>query len=102
MPTTRRLSELEATPHANVFSEAEPKTVRLSLEAGQRVPRHDHPERHVVFHLLEGPVELTVGETTSELDEGHVVRFDGARSVTVNALADAEALIVLAPKSERR
>lgn len=29
MPTIRSLSELEQTPHANVFPTAEPKTIRL-------------------------------------------------------------------------
>lgn len=99
MPTRRHLSELEATPHVNVFPGMEPKTVRLSLDAGERVPEHEHADRQVVFHLLEGSLELTVGETTVELDAGHVVQFDGARPISVDALVDAEALIVLARKS---
>lgn len=98
MPIQRHLSELESTPHANVFPGAEPKTVRLSLEAGRRVPRHEHPDRQVVLHVLEGAVELAVGEWRSELAAGHVVRFDGGRPVSVEALDDAEALLVLARK----
>lgn len=96
MPTKRDLSELEATPHANVFPGGEPRTVRVALDAGERVPRHDHPGRRVVFHVLEGEVDLTVGESSHELAAGHVVQFDGARSVSVDALTDARALVVLA------
>lgn len=54
----------------------------------------------MVFHVLEGEIDLTVGEWSHELEAGHVVQFDGARSVAVDALTDARALVVLARKPE--
>lgn len=100
VPTKRDLSELEATPQANVFPGGEPKTVRLALDAGGSVPRHDHPDRRVVFHVLEGEIDLTVGESSHELEVGHVVQFDGARPVSMDAITDGRALVVLARKPE--
>lgn len=101
MPTTTHLSKLDATPHATVFPGVEPKTVRLSLDAGERVPQHDHPDRQVIFHVLTGVVELTLGDSRQELDTGHLVQFDGAQPISVEALENMQALIVLAKKSGR-
>lgn len=47
------LEELEGSPHAQLF-EREPQTIHLSLEAGEEVPPHQHPDRRIVLHLLEG------------------------------------------------
>jgi hypothetical protein len=33
MATLHHLSDLDGTPHANVFPDAEPKTIRLTLDA---------------------------------------------------------------------
>lgn len=90
------LDDLDAEPHANVFPDAEPKTIRLSLDEGESVPEHDHPGRDIVFHLLDGEVRLHLGEETLEATAGDVVRFSGDQAISPTALADSTALIVLA------
>jgi len=80
---------------APVFPGEEPKTVRPSLEAGDRVPEHRHPERTVVCHVLEGTLELTLGDAIRELEVGGVMRFDGDQPISPAAVTDATALPVL-------
>lgn len=77
--------------------EGGPRTVRLALEAGDEVPPHRHPDRDVLFHVLEGEVALTLGDETLRLSPGEVVRFDGGRDISPRAETDCEALVVLAP-----
>lgn len=91
------LDELEATPHAELF-EGEPKTNRLSLDAGQGIAAHSHPGREIVFHLLEGELELSLGAETYALSAGDLARFDGERSVSPRAIEDSTALVVLAAR----
>lgn len=99
LTTIRTLSDVEETPHANLFPDAEPKTIRLSLAAGDRVPTHRHPDRRIVLHLFEGTIELTLGDIVHELEAGDVVHFDGDQEVSPQAVTDATALLVLAPRS---
>ncbi|WP_090384110.1 cupin domain-containing protein [Natronobacterium texcoconense] len=96
MPTIQSLSELESTPHANVFPTSEPKTIRLELEADEAVDRHSHPGRDIVFHLLEGEIELELDGDTHEVTAGDVARFDGDQDIAPRALEPSTALIVLA------
>lgn len=45
---TRSLDGPHGHPHANVFPDAEPKTIRVTLAAGESVPAHAHPDREIV------------------------------------------------------
>ncbi|WP_336337301.1 cupin domain-containing protein [Haloarcula brevis] len=76
--------------------DGEPKTVQLSLDAGESIPAHSHPGRHIVFYLRSGAVDLTLGAETLSLSAGDVVRFDGDQDISPAATADSEALLVLA------
>lgn len=100
MTTVRSLSDLEGTPHAVVFPDAEPRTIRLALEAGESLAPHTHPDREIVFHVIDGTVELNVGDGTHELSAGDVARFDGTRDISPRAIESATALLVLAKRSE--
>lgn len=100
MTTVRRLPDLDGDPHATVFPGAEPRTVRLTLEAGERVDPHRHPGREVVFYVPEGAIELHLGDDTVELSGGDIARFDGDREISPVASEDSTALIVLAPAPE--
>lgn len=100
VPTKRNLSELDSTPHANVFPGAEPKTVRLSLSAGEAIPPHSHPDRRIVLYLIEGRLDLALDDATHELRAGEIVRFDGDREISPEALTDATALLVFTPRVE--
>lgn len=99
-PETVRLDDLDGEPHASVFPGEEPKTVRLSLAAGEGVAEHNHPDRTVVFHALEGAFDVALDGETHRVEAGELLRFDGERSVEPTAREDGTALIVLAPRGE--
>ncbi len=87
------LADLDDEPAATVFDE--PRTVRLHLDADQRLPPHSHPDRHVVFVALDGRFALDVGDETHDVQAGDVVRFDGRREVSPLAETESTALLVL-------
>jgi quercetin dioxygenase-like cupin family protein len=95
----RSLSELETAPHANVFPEHEPKTIRLELEAGEEVPSHTHPDREIVLYVVAGRLELCLGDDSYELNADEIARFDGDREISPRAIKDSTALIVLAKRA---
>ncbi|WP_232701759.1 cupin domain-containing protein [Halobacterium wangiae] len=94
------LGALTESPHAHVFPGREPHTVRLSLDAGDSVPAHQHPERQVVCHVLEGELDLSLGEETVSVTAGEVARFDGAQDISPHAVEDSTALLVLARRTD--
>ncbi|GAB3682542.1 hypothetical protein GCM10028857_08610 [Salinarchaeum chitinilyticum] len=98
-PEVVALDELDAEPHAVLF-EDEPKTIRLSLAAGDEIAAHSHPDRQIVFHLLSGSIDVTLDDTTHVLEPGDVARFDGKRDIAPLAKEDSTALLVLAPRAE--
>lgn len=90
------LDELEGTPHAVAFPGSEPRTIRLSLSAGEAIPEHDHPGRRIVVHLLEGRIRFTIGGEEHVVSAGELLRFDGDQPIQPTAETDSTALIVLA------
>lgn len=99
-PEVVSLDDLTTEPHAHLFEADEPQTIRLSLDEDERVAPHQHPDRLVVFHLLEGRVEVMLGEQEVTMQAGDVAHFDGAQDISPRALESAEALLVLAKKGE--
>ncbi|MFC3476747.1 cupin domain-containing protein [Halobacterium litoreum] len=97
-PTVTDLGALTDEPHARPFPGEEPKTVRLSLDAGESVPAHRHPDRVVVCHVYEGELDVTLGDDTVTVSTGEVARFDGAQDISPRAAEESEALLVLAEK----
>lgn len=98
MTNVQNLSTLDGTPHANAFPASEPKTIRLQLEADERVEPHRHPDRNIVFYLVDGTIDLHLGEETYELESGDIVQLDGDQDISPVATTDSTALIVLAAK----
>jgi quercetin dioxygenase-like cupin family protein len=98
--TIRAPDDLEGAPHANAFPDAEPKTIRLTLGGGEEVPPHDHPDRNIVFYMIEGAIELQLGDQTHDLTAGDLARFDGDQVISPRAIEDSIALIVLARRSD--
>ena len=92
------LDDLEGRPHAHLF-EAEPMTIRLTLEEGQSVLAHRHPDRRIVLYVVEGELSVTLGDTDHAVRAGEVVRFDGNQDVSPMAREDTVALIVLAERT---
>ncbi|MFC6954186.1 cupin domain-containing protein [Halorubellus litoreus] len=93
------LDDLDGRPHAAVF-ESGPKTVRLVLDAGDGVAAHTHPGKDVLFHVLDGEMEVALDDESTTVAAGDVLRFDGEREVAPTALTDARALVVLAPGAD--
>lgn len=84
--------ELTDAPHATVF-ESDPKVVRLALEADQRLPAHRHPDETVLFHVLDGEVELSLGESVLDLEAGDIARFDGDVDIAPHARESSTVLV---------
>jgi quercetin dioxygenase-like cupin family protein len=100
MSELETLADLDGEPHANVFPESEPKTIRLTLAAGESVDPHRHPGRDIVLYLIEGTVELQLGDEVHTVEAGGVARFEGEQDISPEAVEDSVALIVLAPRAE--
>ncbi|MFC6887867.1 DUF2249 domain-containing protein [Halorubrum trueperi] len=94
-----RIAELDGEPHADAFPGRAPKTIRLSLEADERVPEHDHPDRTVLFHVLDGEIDVALGGESHRVSAGEILRFDGELSVEPTARKESTALVVLAPRT---
>jgi quercetin dioxygenase-like cupin family protein len=94
------LTDLDGQPHASVFPDAEPKTIRLTLPEGEEVAPHSHPGRDIVFYLIEGTVELQLGDATHEVTAGDIARFDGDQEISPHAVENSTALIILANRSD--
>ncbi|MFB6177850.1 MAG: cupin domain-containing protein [Halobaculum sp.] len=78
-----------------VLHESDPRTVLLSLDAGESVPEHRHPGETILFQVVSGTVDLTVGEDRRELSAGDLARFDGDQAISPHAESDTVALVVL-------
>ena len=99
-PSVVSLDDLEGEPHAAVFPDEEPKTVRLTLDAGESVPAHQHPGRTVVCHVLSGELDVQLGDDEVTLAAGDVARFDGGQDISPTAVEPSVALLVLAEQTE--
>lgn len=97
MPERTTLADLNGRPHAEVFETRRPRTVRLQLDADERVPRHTHEGTNVVLHLLAGRLELTLDDETHALEAGELIRFSGDREVSPYAVEPSTAIVVFAP-----
>lgn len=100
MPEIASLGELESEPHAEVFETRRPRTVRLALDADERVPPHTHPGQDIVLHVVEGHLELTLDEETFELRPGELARFSGDCEISPRAVEPSTAVVVFAPAAD--
>lgn len=91
------MDDLAEHDRAVAFESYPPRIVQLRLHAGESVPPHDHPGSVVVFHVLEGDVELTIDEETVVVETGDLVRFSGDHTVSPRAIRDSTALVTLVP-----
>lgn len=98
MAEVKSLPNLETEPHAEVFEHQRPRTVRLQLEADQRIPPHQHPETDIVLFLVAGRIELTLDTDEFELEANDVIRFSGDQSISPYAIETSTALLVFAPQ----
>lgn len=99
MPLIRSLAALEGTPHAPVFPDEEPRTVRLSLDRNEEIPSHSHPGRDIVMFVVDGRIELRIDDEPSPLNDGEIARFAGEQDIALRALERSTVLVVLAKRS---
>jgi quercetin dioxygenase-like cupin family protein len=99
MTNIHSLTELDGQPHANVFPESEPKTIRLTLDEGEEIAPHSHPDREIIFYLIEGQIDLKLEDETYEITAGDIARFDGDQKISPRAVDPSIALIVLAART---
>lgn len=97
MTTVRTLAALDGVPHARAFPDAEPKAIRLTLDADEEIPAHTHPDREIVLYLISGELALSVGNETDTLEAGDIARFEGEEKISPRAIEASTALLVLAP-----
>lgn len=97
MPEQTSLSDLEKRPHAEAFDDHRPRTVRIKLDAEERVPAHSHPGSDVLLHLLEGDLALSLDDETYDLEAGDLVQFSGECEVEPYAREPSTAVVVFAP-----
>lgn len=97
MPEHTTLSELDKTPHAELFERDQPRAVRLELEAGEGVPAHRHPGTDIVLHLLSGRLTLSLDDERYDLTAGELLQFSGEHEIEPRATEDSTAVIVFAP-----
>jgi len=98
--TTVALDALEGTPRAVAFGGEEPRTVRLSLDAGEEVAEHSHPGREIVCYLVSGRLRLRIDGEDHVLSAGDLARFDGEQSISPLAIEESVAVLVLARRAD--
>jgi quercetin dioxygenase-like cupin family protein len=99
MTAVEHLPDLDGTPHANVFPTEEPKTIRLTLDADERVDPHTHPGRDIVLYVVEGAIDLELDGERHALEAGDIAQFPGEREVSPIAREPSVALVVLAERA---
>lgn len=99
VPERISLDDLTEAPHAEAIA-GPPRVVRLSLDAGESVAPHRHPESHVVVHLLDGEIDLRLDDESHAMSAGDLIRFDGETTVEPRATTDSRAVVTLAPKPD--
>lgn len=97
MPEITTLDELTKTPHAEIFEDHRPRSVRLQLDAGEHVPEHTHPGTNIVLHLVSGHLELSLDDETYDVNPGQLVQFSGKREISPHAIEPSTAIVVFAP-----
>lgn len=97
---TTHVPDLNAAPLERIFENAEPRTNLLELAAGEHVPEHQHPDRTIVFYVIEGGITLHVGDEMASLRTGDIARFDGNQDISPAADIDSRVLVILAPRTE--
>lgn len=94
------LSDLEQTPHAEVFETPQPRTVRLHLQADERIPAHSHPGTNIVLYLQRGRLEVTLDGEVYDLRGEELIRFSGDQDISPYAVEASIAILVFCQPSD--
>lgn len=72
------------------------RSLLFHLNAGEGVPRHQHPGAQVVIAVLSGELRLTTDEGTRALCGAEVTTHDGSQPIALEAAQpDTQVLVTL-------
>lgn len=73
--------------------------VHKILKKGDIIDKHNHPGKEIVFAVMKGSFEITIGgEEKHIVKAGEALNFDGTNTISAVALDDSESLVVLVNK----
>lgn len=72
--------------------------VHKILKKGDVIDKHNHPGKEIVFAVMKGSFEITIGEEKHLVKAGEALNFDGTNTISAVALDDSESLVVLVNK----
>jgi quercetin dioxygenase-like cupin family protein len=70
---------------------------RVRYEPGKRVPRHSHPEAEQIVAIIDGEVEMTIGDETRTLRSGDVAVVNRGTQHELHTATGFEFFEALAP-----
>ena len=73
--------------------------VHKILKKGDTIEKHNHPDKEIVFAVMKGSFEITIGEVEKHVVKaGEALNFDGTNTISAVAMDDSESLVVLVNK----
>lgn len=73
--------------------------VHKVLKKGEIIEKHNHPGKEIVFAVMKGSFEITIGGEEKHLVKaGEALNFDGTNTISAVAIDDSESLVVLVNK----
>ena len=73
--------------------------VHKILKKGDTIEKHNHPDKEIVFALIKGSFEITIGEVEKHVVKaGEALNFDGTNTISAVAMDESESLVVLVNK----
>lgn len=73
--------------------------VHKVLKKGDTIEKHNHPDKEIVFAVMKGSFEITIGEVEKHVVKaGEALNFDGTNTISAVAIDDSESLVVLVNK----
>lgn len=81
-----------------VLEEKNFKVIKKVGQAGDQIPKHNHPEENILFTVVKGEVEVFIDEERFEMSPGKVLSFDGNSYIRANIVRDAEVFVTLIRK----
>ena len=85
--------------HARVMHGTSLTIMRVQIDAGSHLPRHQHPHEQATT-ILSGHLQLTIGETVHEMGPGTTVFIPGGAPHQAFAPVETEAIDVFTPVRE--
>ena len=93
-----KVPEREVLPgcFAKIFHSEAMTVVYWRLLAGTTVPRHSHPAEQIT-HLLDGEMDLTIGDEVHQLTSGKIVRIQSDIPHSVITSTECKIIDTFAP-----